>query len=154
MEKNLNCIKFIKCPDNYVPFFNGSTKNNLEKFDKYFEKFKTSKREKKNIIVGMFHAKSGTQSFYFDIEGPPSKNFSKNYQAGPLSFEYFIDGAKIITNSGFGENISAKAELISRSTASQSTLTINDTSIVKFEKNKLVKIFMGIQLKLHSKQSI
>ncbi len=147
VEKNLNCIKFIKCPDNYVPFFNGSTKNNLEQFDKYFEKFKTSKREKKNIIGGMFHAKSGTQSFYFDIEGPPSKNFSKNYQAGPLSFEYFIDGVKIITNSGFGENISAKAELISRFTASQSTLTINDTSIVKFEKNKLVKNIYGNSIK-------
>ena len=42
------------------------------------------------------------------------KKFSKNYQSGPLSFEYFLDGIKIITNCGFGNNISTKAELISR----------------------------------------
>ena len=40
--------------------------------------------------------------------------------------------------SGFGKNISSKAELISRLTASQSTLTINDTSVTKFERNKLI----------------
>ena len=70
-------------------------------------------------------------------------NFSKNYQSGPLSFEYFLDGVKIITNCGFGSNISTKAELISRLTASQSTLTINDTSITRFERNKLVNKVFG-----------
>ena len=64
--------------------------------------------------------------------------------AGPLSFEYYLDGMKIITNCGFGSNISSKAELISRFTASQSTLTINDTSITKFEivcRRKISKSF-------------
>ena len=59
-------------------------------------------------------------------------NFSKNYQSGPLSFEYYLDGVKISTNCGFGNNISTKDELFSKLTASQSTLTINDTSITKF----------------------
>ena len=43
--------------------------------------------------------------------------------------------------------ISAKAELISKFTASQSTLTINDTSINKFEKNKLVNNIYGNSIK-------
>ena len=54
---------------------------------------------------------------------------------------------KIITNCGFGDNISTKAELISRLTASQSTLTINDTTITKFERNKLINRVLGNSIK-------
>ena len=75
------------------------------------------------------------------------KKISKNYQSGPLSFEYYLDGIKIISNSGFGNNISTKAELISRLTASQSTLTINDTSITKFERSKLINRVFGNSIK-------
>ena len=60
-----------------------------------------------------------------------------------MSFEYFLDGIKIITNCGYGRNISPKAELISKFTASQSTLTINDTSVTKFERNKLLNKVFG-----------
>jgi uncharacterized heparinase superfamily protein len=78
-----------------------------------------------------------------DIEKPPQKNLSKCYQSGPLSFEYFLDGIKIISNSGFGINISKKAETLSRLTACQSTLTLNDTSVTKFEKNELINKVFG-----------
>ena len=78
-----------------------------------------------------------------DIEKPPQKTFSKCYQSGPLSFEYFLDGLKIISNSGFGVNISNKAEILSRLTACQSTLTLNDTSVTKFEKNELINKVFG-----------
>ena len=46
-----------------------------------------------------------------------------------------------------GKKISPKAELISRLTASQSTLTINDTSITKFERNKLINRVFGNSIK-------
>ena len=82
-----------------------------------------------------------------DTDKPPQKKFSRSYQSGPLSFEYFLDGVKIITNSGFGNNISKKAELLSRLTACQSTLTINDTSITKFEKNEIVRKIFGNSIK-------
>jgi uncharacterized heparinase superfamily protein len=82
-----------------------------------------------------------------DIDKPPEKKFSKSYQSGPLSFEYFLDGIKIITNSGFGNHISKKAELLSRVTACQSTLTINDTSITIFEKNEIIKKIFGNSIK-------
>jgi uncharacterized heparinase superfamily protein len=83
----------------------------------------------------------------FDVGSPPKKNFSKCYQSGPLSFEYFLDGKKIICNSGFGNNISSKAELISRLTACQTTLTLNDTSVTKFERNKLINKVFGNSIK-------
>ena len=78
-----------------------------------------------------------------DVDRPPQKKFSRSYQSGPLSFEYFLDGTKIITNSGFGSHISKKAELLSRLTACQSTLTINETSITNFEKNEIINEIFG-----------
>ena len=77
-----------------------------------------------------------------DIEKPPQKNLSKCYQSGPLSFEYFIDGLKIISNSGFG-SIFQKSRNLSRLTACQSTLTLNDTSVTRFEKNELINKVFG-----------
>ena len=147
IKKNLECIKIFQTPDNQIPLFNGSSENDLRNFEKYLDNIKISKREEKNIIGSIFIAKSKNQVFYLDVGEPPSKNFSKNYQSGPLSFEYYLDGVKIITNCGFGNNISTKAELISRLTASQSTLTINDTSITKFERNKLINRVFGISIK-------
>ena len=144
IKKNLECINFFKTPNNYAPLFNGGSEGDLTKFDKYVE---TKRLSKKNIIGGIFYAKSRQQSLYFDIGNPPNKNFSRSYQSGPLSFEYFIDGTKIITNCGFGNKISTKAELISKLTASQSTLTINDTSITKFERNKLINSVFGNSIK-------
>ena len=82
-----------------------------------------------------------------DIDSPPQKRFSRSYQSGPLSFEYFLDGKKIISNSGFGSNISKKAELLSRVTACQSTLTINDTSITNFETNVMLNKVFGNSIK-------
>ncbi len=147
IKKSLGCIKFLKTPNNQVPLFNGSSENDLKNFDRYLENFKIIKKDKKNILGGLFFAKSKNQTFYLDVGEPPSKNFSKNYQSGPLSFEYFLDGLKIITNCGFGNKISSKAELISRLTASQSTLTINETSVTKFERNKLINRVFGNSIK-------
>ncbi len=147
IKKNLICIKFFKTPNNQMPLFNGASEKMLNDYEKYLENLKVSKKDKKEAIGGIFHAKSKQQVLYFDIGGPPSKGFSKNYQSGPLSFEYFLDGIKIITNCGFGNNISPKAELISRLTASQSTLTINDTSITRFERNKLINRVFGNSIK-------
>ena len=147
IQKNLLCIKFFKTPDDKLPLFNGSSENNVNHFEKYLEKLKLSKRDKKNTVGGIFFAKTKNQVLYFDVGSPPEKNFSRNYQSGPLSFEYYLDGIKIISNSGFGNNISTKAELISRLTASQSTLTINDTSITKFERSKLINRVFGNSIK-------
>ena len=60
-----------------------------------------------------------------------------------MSFEYFIDNQKIITNCGYGNKISKKAEIISKLTSAQSTLCLNDSSVVKFERNNIVSYAFG-----------
>ena len=141
IEKNLNCIHFIKTPNNQLPLFNGATSLNLNQIGKYLENFKP--KIKNNNLGGLLRIKYKNHFLLVDVDRPPQKKFSKSYQSGPLSFEYFLDGIKIITNSGFGYNISKKAEFLSRLTACQSTLTINETSITKFEKNEIISKIFG-----------
>ena len=147
IKKNLNCIKYILTPNNQVPLFNGGTEKDLKDFNKFIKDFEEIPNEKKNSVGGIQKLKFKNSYIFFDIGGPPDKEFSKSYQSGPLSFEYYLDEKKIITNCGFGSNISSKAELLSRLTSAQSTLTINDTSVTKFERNKLINKIFGNSIK-------
>ena len=64
-----------------------------------------------------------------------------------MSFEYYNDENKIVTNCGYGNKISEKIEKISRLSSAQSSLTLNDTSVTKFEKNKLINSVFGSAIK-------
>lgn len=145
IEKILNCIDYIKTPNDQMPLFNGSTSLSLGQIQKYLNGFKSDNKNSK--IGGLFRIKHKKSFLLIDTGRPPQKKFSKSYQSGPLSFEYFLDGMKIITNSGFGNHISKKAGLLSRLTACQSTLTINETSITKFEKNEMINKVFGASIK-------
>ena len=146
IEKNLFCLNFIKCPNNQLPLFNGAYENNINRLDNYLET-NSKKKNSEDIIGGLFKLKQKNHIFFFDVGKPPKKSFSKCYQSGPLSFEYFLDDKKIISNSGFGSNISSKGELLSKLTACQTTLTLNDTSVTKFERNKLINKIFGNSIK-------
>ena len=69
-----------------------------------------------------------------DIGESPDNNFSKFYQSGALSFEIFSNGKKLITNSGYFPNKHNKLNKLSKSTALQSTLSIEDHSSCDFKK--------------------
>jgi uncharacterized heparinase superfamily protein len=69
-----------------------------------------------------------------DIGDSPSNNFSKFYQSGALSFEVFSNGKKLITNSGYFSNNQNKLNKLSKSTALQSTLSIEDHSSCNYKK--------------------
>ena len=147
IEKNTSCIREIITPSDQVPLFNGGVEEDLENINKYIENTENKIKKKSRLVGGIQKLRFKNNHIFFDIGNPPKKNFSKSYQSGPLSFEYYLDGAKIITNCGFGCNISSKAELLSRLTSAQSTLTLNDTSITKFERNKLINRIFGNSIK-------
>jgi len=146
IEKNITCLNFIKYPDGQLPLFNGTSINFIGQLNEYLEK-NAKNKNKKNMMGGLFRFKQKNHLVFFDVGEPPKKNFSKSYQSGPLSFEYFLDGIKVVSNSGFGDNISNKAELLSRLTACQSTLTLNDTSVSKFERNRTINKVFGNSIK-------
>ena len=87
--------------------------------------------------------KNKKATLYFDSGEPPHFKLSRDYQSGPLSFEYFSENNKIITNCGYGRKISKKIRLISKLTSAQSTLCMNDVSVVKFKKDNLINKAFG-----------
>ena len=114
----------------------------------YLKNFNYKLKEDKNTAQNVKKLKFKKDTIYFDTNNPPSRSFSNYYQSGPLSFEYFHEKNKVITNSGFGSNISDKATLLSRLTSSQSTLTINNISTVRLEKSKIINKAFGYLLKV------
>ena len=72
-----------------------------------------------------------------DTGNSPGKGYSENYQAGPLSFEFFFKDKKLITNSGFFQDHNHQLYGISKSTATQSTLILDNSSACNFKKNNI-----------------
>ena len=147
VKKNLSCFQELLTPNNKMPLFNGVTEIDLIDFKNYLLNFNLKSNFSLKNIGGIQIMKHKKDIIYFDLGKPPEKKFSSVYQSGPLSFEYFFDKEKVITNCGFGSSISKKAILISRLTSAQSTLCINNSSVVKFERNQLLNNVFGNSLK-------
>ncbi|MBA1340345.1 MAG: putative conserved protein, heparinase superfamily [Pelagibacterales bacterium] len=147
IDKILISLKSIITKKYTIPLFNGATLLNHQEYFQYIERL-NYKLKKTNLRVGGLQViRYKKNLIYFDVGQPPKKNYSSEYQSGPLSFEYYYDDEKIITNCGFGSNISKKAALLSRLTSAQSTLSLNDTSVVRFERNKLINNAFGNSIK-------
>ncbi len=143
IEKNLICLNSLNSPVKKLPLFNGSTERNLENFLEYLNKLNYNLKKNLQSVGHVQIIKNKKSALYFDSGEPPIDKLSRDYQSGPLSFEYSNDSDKIITNCGYGRKISKKIQLISKFTSAQSTLCINNTSVVKFKKNSLVNKAYG-----------
>ena len=64
----------------------------------------------------------------------PKLQFTKDYQSGALSFEIISNGKKLISNCGYYKKKNNKLNQLSRSSATQNTLVIDDNSSCKFVK--------------------
>ena len=143
VDKLIDCLFSLKTPTNKNPLFNGASEFKIDGYLEYLSRLEYKSSNIINKINQIYIVRGKKNLLFFDVGSPPIKKYSKNYQSGPLSFEYFIDNNKIITNCGFGNKISKKAELISRLTSAQSTLCLNDSSVVKFERNSLINNAFG-----------
>ena len=143
IDKNLVCLNSLNSPLKKLPLFNGSTEKNIENFLEYLEKLNYNLKKNLKSVGQIQIVKNKKSTLYFDSGEPPTHKLSKDYQSGPLSFEYSNDNDKIITNCGYGRKISKKIQLLSKFTSAQSTLCINNTSVVKFKKNNLINKAYG-----------
>ena len=143
IEKNLNCLSSLNSPHKKLPLFNGSTEKSLENFFHYLNKLNYDLKSNLKSVGQVQIIKNKKTTLYFDSGEPPAYKLSKDYQSGPLSFEYSNDNDKIITNCGYGRRISKKIQLISKFTSAQSTLCMDNTSVVKFKKNNLINKAYG-----------
>ncbi len=140
------CFKFLRFSNGDLPLFNGANQINIERFYEYLESRGYDFENMENIFCGYTKIKSKKIEIFIDANNPPSMLHSKNYQAGPLSFELVSNGVKFVCNSGSGKNLGEELFYLSSSTAAHSTVTINDTSSCIFQKNKLIRKYFGNSL--------
>ena len=121
---------------NFDPLFNGNNISNNQEFDQYLKRlgysFKNQNYESSNYIS----LNNKKINLFMDIGPSPEKNFSTEYQAGALSFEFVSQGKKIFTNSGYHQNKDTELNRFSKSSAAHNTLVIDDNSSCKFKKIK------------------
>ena len=115
--------------------FNGNNISNNGEFDNYLKrlgyKFKNERRELGGYII----LKNKKISLIMDVGPTPSFNYTKDYQSGALSFEIISNGKKLISNCGYYKKNNIKLNHLSRSSAMQNTLVIDDNSSCKFVNN-------------------
>lgn len=147
VEKIILCVNSLKTNADKNPLFNGASEFKINDYLDYLSGLDYSLKKTNKSVGQICILKNKKTLIFFDHGEPPKKKFSNSYQSGPLSFEYYLDNKKIITNCGYGNKISKKAELISRLTSAQSTVTINDTSVTRFERNKIINTAFGTSIK-------
>jgi uncharacterized heparinase superfamily protein len=114
--------------------FNGNNISNNSEFDQYLKRLGYVFKNENKEIAGYAILKNKKIILTMDIGESPKNNFSKFYQSGVLSFEIFSNGKKLITNSGYFSNNFNKLNKLSKSTALQSTLSIEDHSSCNYKK--------------------
>ncbi len=115
--------------------FNGNNNSDNKDFDKYLNLFRYKFKNDKFEISGYTILKNKNTILAVDTGRNPDKNFSQNYQSGPLSFEFIFKDEKLITNSGYFQNHNHQLNGISKSTATHSTLILDNTSVSSYKKN-------------------
>ena len=82
-----------------------------------------------------------------DVGPTPSSEFTKDYQSGALSFEIISNGKKLISNCGYYQKAGTELNKISKSSATQNTLVIDDNSSCKFKRfNNIWLIKKGLKI--------
>ena len=113
--------------------FNGNNLSHNIDFDNYLKnlgyKFKNDDQE----FGGYTILKNKKICLTIDTGSSPEFKFSKDYQSGALSFEIVSNGKKLISNCGYYKK-NIKLNQLSKSSAAQSTLIIDDNSSCKFSK--------------------
>jgi len=128
--------------------FNGNYETNNYDFDKYLSrlgyKFKNDNHEAGSYSI----LKNKKITLAMDVGSSPEKKFSDNYQAGALSFEIISGDKKLICNSGYFQNFKHQLNDVSKSTATHSTLIIDNHSSCKLRRqgNKISKIEQPLKI--------
>ncbi len=128
--------------------FNGNHEVDNDDFDNYLLRFGYKFKNENQEIGGYSIQKNKKIALIMDVAASPEKNFSRDYQSGTLSFEIISNNNKIICNSGYFQNYKHRLNELSKSTATHSTLIIDNNSSCKLRKigNESSLIEKGIKI--------
>ena len=122
------------CRDkNFNFLFNGNNNSNNNTFDNYLSKLGYKFKNDEKEFGGYTILRNKRVCLAIDTGSSPDFKFSQDYQSGALSLEIISNGRKLISNCGY-HNKDIKLNKLSKSTATQNTLVIDDNSSAKFTK--------------------
>jgi len=125
---------FFKTDTNTDFLFNGNNISNKEEFNNYLKRLGYKFKNENHELGGYILLKNKKTCLIMDAGPSPNYKHSRDYQSGALSFEILSGGNKLISNCGYFKNNESKFNQISKSSATQSTLIIDDNSSCKFRK--------------------
>ena len=139
---------------NHDILFNGNYISNNNEFDQYLKRFGYTFKNENKEVAGYAILKNKKIILAMDIGPSPINTHSNNYQSGALSFEIISSGKKLISNSGYFTNKRNKLNKLSKSTALQSTLIIEDYSSCSFKNMGISGYVIDQGLKIINKNVI
>ena len=139
---------------NHDILFNGNYISNNNEFDQYLKRFGYTFKNENKEVAGYAILKNKKIILAMDIGPSPINTHSNNYQSGALSFEIISSGKKLISNSGYFANKRNKLNKLSKNTALQSTLIIEDYSSCSFKKREISGYVIDQGLKIINKNVI
>ena len=139
---------------NHHILFNGNYISNNNEFDQYLKRFGYTFKNENKEVAGYAILKNKKIILAMDIGPSPIITQSNDYQSGALSFEIISSGKKLISNSGYFANKRNKLNKLSKSTALQSTLTIEDYSSCSFKSGEISGYVIDQGLKIINKNMI
>ena len=139
---------------NFDTLFNGNNISNNSEFDQYLKRFGYNFKNENKEFGGYAILKDKKNSLVMDVGPSSSDKFSNNYQSGALSFEFSTNGRKLITNCGYFNDNNSKLKELSKSTATHSTLIIDDHSSCKHIKIDKENFIVKENLKILKKNII
>ena len=139
---------------NHDILFNGNYISNNNEFDQYLKRFGYTFKNENKEVAGYAILKNKKIILAMDIGPSPIITQSNDYQSGALSFEIISSGKKLISNSGYFANKRNKLNKLSKSTALQSTLIIEDYSSCSFKSGEISGYVIDQGLKIINKNVI
>ncbi len=115
--------------------FNGNNISDNKNFNNYLKRLGYKFKNEDQDYGGYIILKNKKICLTMDAGSSPHPKYSKDYQSGALSFEIISSGKKLISNCGYHKKNNKLNEL-SKSSAAQSTLIIDDNSSCKFIKKQ------------------
>ena len=133
--------------------FNGNNNSNNQDFDNYLKRLGYKFKNENKDYCGYTILQNKKICLVMDTGSSPEFKYSKDYQSGALSFEIVSNGKKLISNCGYYKKGNQKLNQLSKSSATHSTLVIDDNSSCKFLQKKDMWI-LKTGLKITEKKSI
>ena len=114
--------------------FNGNNISDNNDFDNYLKRLGYKFKNEDHEFGGYIILKNKKVCLTMDAGSSPNLKYTKDYQSGALSFEIVTNGKKLISNCGYYQTNNNRLNILSKSSATQSTLVIDDNSSCKFTK--------------------